>query len=45
MIEITVPVNKKQFSAPVSLNEMLTGEEILMITVTADGVEVTKTLF
>ncbi|PIV52916.1 MAG: hypothetical protein COY53_05760 [Elusimicrobia bacterium CG_4_10_14_0_8_um_filter_37_32] len=45
LLEATVPVQKKGFSLPVSLKELLTGEEILVITIFTDGAEVTKTLF
>lgn len=45
LMEISVPVKKKQFSVPISLSEMLIGDEIIMITVTTDSIEVTKTLF
>jgi len=45
IMEITVPVKGKKFSAPVSVREMLLGDEILLITISADDIEITKTLF
>ncbi|MFH1368342.1 MAG: hypothetical protein ABII64_04360 [Elusimicrobiota bacterium] len=45
LMEVVVPVKKKQFSVPISVREMLTGDEIVVITVSYDGVEITKTLF
>ena len=45
LMEISVPVKRRKFSVPISVKEMLTGDEILIITVSADGIEITKTLF
>ncbi|MEW6556271.1 MAG: hypothetical protein AB1349_02845 [Elusimicrobiota bacterium] len=45
LMEVTVPVKSKKFFVPVSLTEMLTGEEILIITISTDDIEITKTLF
>lgn len=45
LLDVTTPAKKGVFDLPVSLSEMLTGEEIVTITITADDVEVTKNLF
>jgi len=45
LLEVSTPVKNKFFSIPVSIEEMLTGDEIVIITISADGIEVTKTLF
>ena len=45
LLEVIVPVKRKKFNLPVALRELLTGDEIVIITISADGVEVTKTLF
>lgn len=45
LLEVSVPVKNRRFTVPIAISELLTGEEIVIITVSTDGVEVTKTLF
>ena len=45
LLEATVPVKKKKFTLPVALSELLTGGEIVIITISDDGTQITKTLF
>jgi hypothetical protein len=45
LLEVTVPIKNKKFQTPVSIKELLTGEEILIITITIDNIEVQKILF
>ncbi|MFH1352002.1 MAG: hypothetical protein ABIH68_00305 [bacterium] len=45
LLEATVPVKRKKFKLPVALSELLTGGEIVIITISDDGTQITKTLF
>lgn len=45
LLDVIVPLKGNKFSLPVSLTEMLTGNEIVILTISIDGTEITKTLF
>ena len=45
LLQVLVPVKKKEFVLPVNLSEMITGNEILLITISDNGEKITKTLF
>ena len=45
LFEVSAPVKNRTFSVPVSIEDMLTGDEIVIITMSTDGIAVTKTLF
>jgi len=45
LLEAEVPVKREKFNLPVSLKKLLSGGEIVIITISTDGIEITKTLF